>query len=95
MKDLIKNKYYTPDTEDIESLGFILEGAPTETKRYFKTKDENFGITVRDNFYKDGQSNIHIYSLLDKSFQTHFSGKIKNKTEFIKLLKQLDIKCNN
>jgi hypothetical protein len=72
--------------KDIESLGFVLEGAPTDTKRYFRTEDESFGITVRDNFYKDGQSNIHIYSIVGDKFQTYFSGKIKNKTELIKLL---------
>ena len=76
--------------EDIESLGFTLHYKPHNKKFYFKNQDEKIGITLRKDFYNDGFCNAHIYELREP-ISTLFSGKIKNKTELIKLLKQLDI----
>lgn len=89
----IRVKYL--DQEDIESLGFILKG---------KTIDlwfEKEGITLR----KDGHhfKNIKLqYGLHDNRLkitgvfvggkeECFFQSKIKNKSELIKLLKQLEI----
>lgn len=84
----IRVKYL--DKEDIESLGFTLHYKPHNKKFYFKNQDEKIGITLRKDFYNDGFCNAHIYELREP-ISTLFSGKIKNKTELIKLLKQLDI----
>lgn len=79
------------DREDILEFGFILTGKPTENKSYYREEYENFGITAIDNFYDVGESNIHIYEFFRYSTKTIFSGKIKNKKEFKKLLAQLNI----
>ena len=79
------------DKEDIESLGFILTGKPTEVKMYFRTDDDKYGISLRDNFYPEGFSNLHIYEFINERVETFFRGKIENKTELIKLFKQLEI----
>lgn len=78
------------DKEDILESVFILTGKP-KNKFYFRTEDDRYGITLRDNFYENGLSNVHIYEFRGEGIDTLFRGKIKNKTEFIKLLKQLEI----
>ena len=77
------------DEKDILSLGFNLHYKPHNVKFYFKNQDEKIGITLRKYFYNDGFCNVHIYELREPIL-TLFSGKIRNKTELIKLLSQLD-----
>ena len=76
------------DEQDILDLGFLLELKPTEQKVYFRDSDDRIGITFRKNFYKDFGS-IHIYEI-KKPILTFFRGKIKNKTEFKRVLKQIE-----
>lgn len=79
------------DKEDILESPFILTGKPTDNKLYFRTEDNRYGITLRDSFYEDGLSNVHIYEFRGEGAGTIFCGKIKNKMEFKKLLRQLEI----
>ena len=91
--DKIRVKYL--DKEDIESLGFKLKGKSIDL--WF----EKEGIYLRDDGYH--LNNIKLqYGLHDNNLkitfnyvageeQIHFEGKIKNKTELKKLLKQLEI----
>ena len=85
----IRVKYL--DQEDIESLEFkeIKKQNYVDWKFYY----ELGGITLvfRPAFYKDGSPNIYIHSscFLDAS-DVLFRGKVKNKSELIKILKQID-----
>jgi|GEM_PF-2218371 len=77
------------DEQDILDSGFLLILKPTEQKVYFRDRDDRIGITFRKNFYEDF-GNVHIYEI-KKPLLTFFQGKIKNKTEFKKILKQLGL----
>ncbi len=84
---LINYKYYEKDIkvkyldkEDIESLGFI--------------KDSIYSHKLNQDYYLEYNSEepIHLDTIDIKDNQnTLFSGTIKNKSELIKLLKQLNI----
>ena len=90
----IRVKYL--DREDIESLGWIYKGGKTikKGKAYFSDEKEVIGITLRPNFFEDNHASIHIYALKPSGGiqNTIFAGKIKNRTELKKLLKQLNLK---
>ena len=78
------------DREIIESLGWVYCGGQMISggKCHFSDENQIIGITLKPKFYKDGHSYIHIYELNDGGAirNTMFSGKLKNKTEFIKEL---------
>ena len=84
-RDLIRVKYL--DVEDIKSLEFIFEDSFDEGKtNWFKRGEE-----IKLLYYPSGlgnEGNITIYEYA----QIKFNGNIKNKSEFKKLLQQLDIK---
>jgi hypothetical protein len=92
-KNKIRVKYL--DKEDIESLGFILKHKSIDL--WF----EKPGITLREDGYhlKNIKLNygIHdqklkiVFDYTSGETQVHFEGKIKNKSEFKKILKQLGI----
>lgn len=84
--DVIRVKYL--DRKDIESFGFSLE--LNNDVKYFK--NERYIINMRDRFYDNVFSNLNIYDIQSIVFPQHlFCGKIKNKSEFKKLLIQLGI----
>lgn len=93
LEKFIRVKYL--DQEDIESFGFILKGKAIDL--WF----EREGIYLRDDGYH--LQNIKLqYGLHDNRLKftfvytggdedVHFEGKIKNKSELKKLMKQLQI----
>lgn len=76
------------DEQDFLDCGYLLTEKPTEQKIYFRNSEDRTGITFRKNFYGDF-SNIHIYEIR-KPLITLFSGKIKNKNELQRILKQVE-----
>lgn len=93
LEKFVRVKYL--NSEDIESLGFILEGGTLirNRKYVFRNKEETIGMTLRLNYYDDQFPDVHIYEIR-KSFVTIFLGKVKNKSELIKIMKQLSINGN-
>jgi hypothetical protein len=82
------------DKEDIESLGFIVSsdyGAGIEFKfqdRYKLVKVKHEGLTYSKNEIRIFENN----SIFGEDYRERlFIGNIKNKSELIKLLKQLGI----
>lgn len=74
--DAIRVKYL--DQEDIESLGF----KETETKNFFE-------LDNKQESYLNWYPEVNRVEIGDNECSGGFSGTIKNKSELIKLLKQL------
>jgi len=72
------------DKEDIESLGFEFIKEDKFSK-YFKF--QNFNLQT----VKNGTHGIHIAQLDEDGHSIVFKGIVKNKSEFKKLIKQLNI----
>ena len=79
------------DREDIESCGFKeVGGVDADSALYFM--NDKFAIIFEPENSDDNIPALVIYSDIDTNEQTSiFSGTIRNKTEFKKLLKQLGI----
>ena len=77
--DLVRVKYL--DKEDIEGLGFEHVGS-----LWFKDIN-NFKIRK----WKDRELDIYKHYISDNEDQLIFRGSIKNKSELVKLLKQLGV----
>lgn len=76
------------DREDIESLGFVYyKTHPGTTTHEFETTDGHCLITF-DPMWGNGWN----ITITDDTEFTYFHGFIKNKSELIKLLKQIGIK---
>jgi hypothetical protein len=89
--DLFKNEYRVKylDKEDIESLGweFIKQHPGTSN---FDFEKESYSLNFDPEF--GGKWNLRIYDGEDQDSEfNYFSGYVKNKSELIKLLKQLGI----
>jgi len=76
------------DKEDIESLGWINGETRGLSSYIMKTKDNDFQMYLHDWLNEKGYWFIEIY---DYSAEYVFRGNIKNKSELIKLMKQLQI----
>ena len=89
------------DKQDIEDENWIcvagqMLGGGLGKSYFEKDNNDDVGITLRPNFYNDGFSSLHVYNIKENDrderiFDTLFLGKIKNKTEFKRLLTQLGV----
>lgn len=81
--------------KDIENEGWIYSGGQMIKggKCYFTNKFQQVGITFRPEFYKeDKHASIHIYNInVEGGIKNSlFIGKVKNVSEFKKLMNQID-----
>ena len=97
--ELFKNEYRVKylDKEDIESLGFIITKDNEEVELSLESKRYIGGPSVGDDYkiiilYGLDNKEMWIYKKCNNGYEDDlFKGLIKNKSELIKLLKQLQI----
>lgn len=81
--DKIRVKYL--DREDIESFGFKQVHYDQFEKNYYEKDGLVFGLE----FGEEGE--IHIHHTVRERVYVLFNGKIKNKSEFKRILKQIGV----
>jgi len=78
VSEKIRVKYL--DRQDIENCGFIFTGSENSDILWFRNKSE-----IKLTFHKD------VVKIFDEFNLPVFSGKIRNKSELKKLLKQIEL----
>jgi hypothetical protein len=85
------------DKEDIESLGFTDKDLNVPTKfSFYKKADNNIVYEIKTYWDMDGTKRENLIRIFKGTLHNYpyteiFRGNIKNKSELIKLLKQLEI----
>ena len=79
------------DEQDILDCGFVLLDSQRKKVKSFKKQDSDFGLYL----YEDDRMRVDVYENIHDYEGLIFTGKIKNKSEFTKLLQQLEIPQKN
>jgi hypothetical protein len=94
-KKYIRVRYL--DREDIKSLGFTDKDLNVPTRfSFYKKADNNIVYEIKTYWDMDGTKRENLIRIFKGTLHNYpyteiFRGKIKNKTELTKLLKQLEI----
>lgn len=76
--------------QDILELGFTLTNKTSKNRISFRNKENTMGVTLRKDFIKSGETDVHIYKLNENGIvKTYYQGYVENKETLLDIINNL------